>query len=73
MKDDGRYVRDSCGQEIVLPIDLSVGSTKEYVEDCPVCCRPPAAPQKCESNSKKTATNYPVILTFRIFRGYCVG
>jgi hypothetical protein len=40
MKDEGRYVCDSCGEEIVLPIDLSAGSPQEYVEDCPVCCSP---------------------------------
>ncbi len=40
MKDEASYVCDSCGEEIVLPIDLSAGSEQEYVEDCPVCCRP---------------------------------
>jgi hypothetical protein len=24
----------------VVPIDLSAGTSQEYVEDCPVCCRP---------------------------------
>ncbi|HVA48673.1 MAG TPA: CPXCG motif-containing cysteine-rich protein [Pirellulales bacterium] len=23
-----------------VPIDLSAGTEQEYVEDCPVCCRP---------------------------------
>ena len=40
MKDEARYVCDSCGEEIVLAIDLSARSEQEYVEDCPVCCRP---------------------------------
>jgi len=40
MKDEASYVCDSCGEEIVLPIDLSAGSEQEYVEDCAVCCRP---------------------------------
>jgi hypothetical protein len=40
MKDDASYVCDSCGEEIVLPIDLSAGAEQEYVEDCPVCCCP---------------------------------
>ena len=40
MKDDASYVCDSCGEEIVVPIDLSAGSQQEYVEDCPVCCCP---------------------------------
>jgi len=34
------YSCDACGEEIVVPIDLSQGSSQEYVEDCPVCCRP---------------------------------
>ena len=40
MKDEASYTCDSCGEEIVVPIDLSAGSTQKYVEDCPVCCRP---------------------------------
>jgi hypothetical protein len=40
MKDEASYACDSCGEEIVLPIDLSAGSRQEYVEDCPVCCCP---------------------------------
>jgi hypothetical protein len=40
MKDEASYICDSCGEEIVVPIDLSAGATQEYVEDCPVCCRP---------------------------------
>jgi DNA replicative helicase MCM subunit Mcm2 (Cdc46/Mcm family) len=38
--DEATYVCDSCGEEIVTPLDLSEGVTQEYVEDCPVCCRP---------------------------------
>lgn len=34
------YVCDSCGEEVVIPIDMSQGVTQEYVEDCPVCCCP---------------------------------
>jgi cysteine-rich CPXCG protein len=40
MKDEASYVCDSCGEEVVLPIDLSAGSAQQYVEDCPVCCCP---------------------------------
>jgi hypothetical protein len=40
MKDEGSYVCESCGEEIVVPIDLSASSEQEYVEDCPVCCCP---------------------------------
>ena len=38
--EEAAYVCDSCGEQIVIPIDLSAGETQEYVEDCPVCCRP---------------------------------
>ena len=34
------YVCDSCGEEIVVPVDISAGSHQDYVEDCPVCCHP---------------------------------
>ena len=40
MKDEASYVCESCGEEIVVPIDLSAGSEQEYTEDCPVCCCP---------------------------------
>ncbi len=40
MQDEGSYVCDSCGEEIVIPLDLSAGSSQRYVEDCPVCCCP---------------------------------
>jgi hypothetical protein len=40
MKDEASYTCDSCGEEIVVPIDLSAGMSQEYVEDCPVCCCP---------------------------------
>ncbi len=36
---DGRYICDACGEEIVIPIDVSQGTQQTYVEDCPVCCR----------------------------------
>jgi hypothetical protein len=40
MNDEASYICDSCGEEIVVPIDVSAGSSQEYVEDCPVCCCP---------------------------------
>lgn len=39
MNDEATYICDACGEEIVVPIDLSEGSSQDYVEDCPVCCR----------------------------------
>ena len=40
MRDEASYVCDSCGEDIVVPIDWSAGSRQCYVEDCPVCCNP---------------------------------
>jgi hypothetical protein len=40
MQSESSYVCDSCGEEIVIPIDVSAGESQEYVEDCPVCCHP---------------------------------
>jgi len=39
MNDEASYICGACGEEIVVPLDLSQGSSQEYVEDCPVCCR----------------------------------
>ena len=36
---EASYVCDACGEEIVIPLDITEGSHQEYVEDCPVCCR----------------------------------
>jgi cysteine-rich CPXCG protein len=40
MQDEATYICNACGEEIVVPLDISEGSIQEYVEDCPVCCRP---------------------------------
>jgi hypothetical protein len=40
MHDEATYVCDCCGEEIVVPVDLSAGREQTYVEDCPVCCHP---------------------------------
>ncbi len=40
MNGEASYICDACGEEIVVPVDSSAGEEQEYVEDCPVCCRP---------------------------------
>jgi DNA-directed RNA polymerase subunit RPC12/RpoP len=40
MQEEASYACNSCGEEIVVPVDLSAGTSQEYVEDCPVCCHP---------------------------------
>lgn len=37
---EATYVCDSCGEEIVVPLDVSAGRHQDYVEDCPICCNP---------------------------------
>jgi len=37
---ESSYICDSCGEEVVIPVDVSQGSSQEFVEDCPVCCCP---------------------------------
>lgn len=37
---EATYICDSCGEEIVVPVDMSAGHRQSYVEDCPVCCHP---------------------------------
>lgn len=39
MWDEASYTCNPCGEEIVVPLDVSAGERQEYVEDCPVCCR----------------------------------
>ena len=40
MHDEASYICNACGEEIVIPLDLSAGRSQDCVEDCPVCCRP---------------------------------
>ncbi|MFO1095788.1 MAG: CPXCG motif-containing cysteine-rich protein [Planctomycetaceae bacterium] len=40
MNDELSYTCQACGEEVVVPIDLTAGAEQSYVEDCPVCCRP---------------------------------
>jgi transcription elongation factor Elf1 len=39
-RDEGTYVCPTCGESVVIPLDLSAGAEQRYVEDCPVCCNP---------------------------------
>ena len=37
-----------CGEEVEITLDASGGAHQEYVEDCPVCCRPAEVFVRCE-------------------------
>lgn len=50
MRDEASYICDSCGEDIVVPIDWSAGSRQSYVEDCPVCCNPNVIHVELEEN-----------------------
>ena len=40
MQKEASYICTSCGEEVVVPVDLSAGMSPECTEDCPVCCHP---------------------------------
>jgi hypothetical protein len=40
METEASYVCDACGEDIVIPVDPTGGAHQDFVEDCPVCCRP---------------------------------
>ena len=40
MESEATYICDACGEEIVIPLDPTQGHSQQFVEDCPVCCRP---------------------------------
>ena len=40
MDNQTSYICGSCGEEIVIPVDISQGIDQQFVEDCPVCCHP---------------------------------
>jgi hypothetical protein len=55
MQTEASYICDSCGEEIVIPIDISAGERQSYVEDCPVCCRPNVIHVEVEENGELRA------------------
>jgi uncharacterized Zn finger protein len=40
MEETATYVCDSCGEDVTVPVEYLSGGRQEFVEDCPVCCRP---------------------------------
>ncbi len=56
MQDEAGYICDSCGEEIIIPLDLSAGTHQEYVEDCPVCCHPNIIHIEIDANGEISIT-----------------
>jgi hypothetical protein len=40
MQDRAAYPCPTCWESIEVTVDPSAGPEQQYVEDCPVCCRP---------------------------------
>ncbi len=40
MQEESNYICQNCGEQIVVPVDISAGNVQTYIEDCPVCCHP---------------------------------
>ncbi|XZE51579.1 CPXCG motif-containing cysteine-rich protein [Planctomycetaceae bacterium SH139] len=59
MEPEADYICDSCGEEIVVPVDLSAGSTQQYVEDCPVCCNPNVIHVEIDEEGEVSAWSSP--------------
>jgi hypothetical protein len=59
MQDEATYVCDACGEEIVIGVDVSAGASQEYVEDCPVCCRPNVIHVEVDEDGAMTVWSEP--------------
>ncbi len=55
--DEVIYVCDSCGEDIVIPVDPTGGSSQQYVEDCPVCCHPNVIRIELDRNGQAVAVS----------------
>ena len=55
MQNEVSYICDACGEEIMIPLDPSAGTDQEFVEDCPVCCRPNVVHIKVDENGEGRA------------------
>jgi hypothetical protein len=40
MQEEVSCICDSCGEDIIIQLDLYAAANQVYVEDGPVCCRP---------------------------------
>ncbi len=57
--EDCSYVCESCGEEIVIPVDITAGRNQEYVEDCPVCCNANVIRVSLDENGGMSVSGHP--------------
>ena len=50
MNDEGYSNCPFCREEMVVPIDLSVGPKQKYIQDCPKCSYPSVIHVEVESD-----------------------
>ena len=59
MQTEVSYICDACGEEIVVPLDVSQGGEQQYIEDCPVCCHPNVIHVSIDEDGNATAWAEP--------------
>ena len=59
MQTEITYICNACGEDIVIPLDPSQGSEQQFVEDCPVCCRPHVIHVQIDPDGEATAWAEP--------------
>lgn len=59
MQDRGLYHCPHCGEPIEIALDPSAAREQEYVEDCPVCCRPNVIHVRFVSESAASVEAWP--------------
>ena len=55
METEATYICDACGEEVVIPLDPTQGASQQFVEDCPVCCRPNSIRVEIDPDGKARA------------------
>ena len=46
----------ACGEDLAIQVDTTAGDEQEYVEDCPVCCRPMDVYARCRDNEVESVS-----------------
>lgn len=46
----------ACGEDLAIQVDTTAGDAQEYVEDCPVCCRPMDVYVRCHDGEVESVS-----------------